>query len=115
MFPTSINLYVSINIVAIVVVGGMGSIPGVVVGSILLIGLPELFRELAEYRFLFYGLALIIVMRVRPEGLLPTRIGQAERYQPADPVIAASLEADEDIVEEDRALLDEELPVEGRA
>jgi branched-chain amino acid transport system permease protein len=107
MFPTSINLYVSINIVAIVVVGGMGSIPGVVVGSILLIGLPELFRELNEFRFLFYGLVLIIVMRVRPQGLLPTRIGQAEHFQPTDPVMAAALEADEDVVEEDRALMAE--------
>jgi branched-chain amino acid transport system permease protein len=96
MFPSSINLYVSINVVAIVVVGGMGSIPGVVVGSLFLIGLPELFRELSEYRFLFYGLALILVMRFRPEGLLPTRIGQAELYQPGDPVAAAALAEDDD-------------------
>ena len=66
----------SINVVAIVIVGGMGSIPGVVVGAIVLIGLPELFREFSEYRFLFYGLALIIMMRFRPEGLLPSKIGQ---------------------------------------
>ena len=59
VFPSSINLYVSINVVAIVVVGGMGSIPGVIVGAAFLIGLPELFREFSEYRFLFYGLALI--------------------------------------------------------
>ncbi len=59
IFPSSINLFVSINVVAIVIVGGMGSIPGVVVGAIVLIGLPELFREFSEYRFLFYGLALM--------------------------------------------------------
>ena len=50
---------VSINVVAIVIVGGMGSIPGVVLGALVLIGLPELFREFTDYRFLFYGIALI--------------------------------------------------------
>ena len=53
VFPSSFNLLVSINVAAIVVVGGMGSIPGVViVGAIVLIGLPELFREFSEYRYL---------------------------------------------------------------
>jgi branched-chain amino acid transport system permease protein len=80
VFPTSIHLLVSINVVAIVVVGGMGSIPGVVVGAVVLIGLPELFRELGEYRFLFYGLALMLMMRFRPEGLWPSRIGRQETH-----------------------------------
>jgi branched-chain amino acid transport system permease protein len=78
VFPSSINLFVSINAVAIVVVGGMGSIPGVALGAIVLIGLPELFREFQEYRFLFYGLVLMLMMRFRPAGLLPSRIGQRE-------------------------------------
>ena len=55
VFPTSIQLQLSINVVAIVVVGGMGSIPGVVLGALVLIGLPELFREFSDYRLLFYG------------------------------------------------------------
>ena len=59
IFPSSIQLNVSINVVAIIIVGGMGSIPGVVAGAIFLIGLPELFREFSEYRYLFYGVALI--------------------------------------------------------
>ena len=59
IFPSSIKLFVSINVAAIVIVGGMGSIPGVVLGALFLIGLPELFREFADYRFLFYGVALI--------------------------------------------------------
>ncbi len=95
VFPSSINLYVSINVVAIVVVGGMGSIPGVIVGAAFLIGLPELFREFSEYRFLFYGLALMIVMRFRPEGLLPSKVGKASMQVHEDPVMSASL-ADED-------------------
>ncbi|CAN5120823.1 hypothetical protein BH24CHL7_BH24CHL7_08690 [soil metagenome] len=80
MFPTSINLFVSINVAALIIVGGMGSIPGVVVGAVFLIGLPELFREFSEYRYLFYGAALILVMRFRPEGLLPSRITRRELH-----------------------------------
>ncbi len=73
IFASSIQLFVSINVVSLIIVGGMGSIPGVVVGAIFLIGVPELFREFSEYRFLFYGIALIAMMRYRPEGLLPSR------------------------------------------
>ncbi len=74
IFASSIELFVSINVASLIIVGGMGSIPGVIVGAIFLIGLPELFREFSEYRFLFYGIALIAMMRFRPEGLLPSRI-----------------------------------------
>ncbi len=79
IISSSINLNVSILIVTIITIGGMGSIPGVVLGAIVIIGLPELFREFAEYRFLFYGLALILVMHWRPEGLMPSRTGRQER------------------------------------
>lgn len=82
IFASSISLQVSINVAAIVIVGGMGSIPGVVLGAIFLIGLPELFREFSEYRFLFYGIALIVMMRLRPEGLLPSRIVRREMHLP---------------------------------
>lgn len=80
VFPSSINILVSINVAAIVIVGGMGSIPGVVLGAIVLIGLPELFREFSEYRFLFYGVVLMVMMRFRPEGLWPSRIGRREMH-----------------------------------
>jgi branched-chain amino acid transport system permease protein len=79
-FPTSINLLVSINVAALIIVGGMGSVPGVVVGAIVLIGLPELFREFQEYRYLFYGAALMGLMRFRPEGLLPSKSVQRELH-----------------------------------
>ena len=82
VFYTDINLFVSINVVALIIVGGMGSFPGVVVGAIFLIGLPELFREFAEYRFLFYGMALIAMMIYRPGGLLPSKIAQRELHVP---------------------------------
>lgn len=73
IFATSMQLIVSINVVALIIVGGMGSIPGVIVGAIALIGLPELLREVSEFRFLLYGIALIIVMLAKPEGLWPSQ------------------------------------------
>ena len=84
IFASSMQLFVSINVVALVVVGGMGSNPGVVVGAIFLIGLPELFREFSEYRFLFYGVALIAMMLYRPAGLLPSRIVKRELSSPEE-------------------------------
>ena len=82
IFPSSITLFVSINVVALIIVGGMGSIPGVIVGALFLIGIPELFREFSDYRLLFYGIALIVMMRFRPEGLLPSRIVRREMHVP---------------------------------
>jgi branched-chain amino acid transport system permease protein len=98
IFSSSIQLFVSINVVAIVVVGGMGSIPGAVLGAIFLIGVPELFREFSAYRFLFYGAALILMMLYRPEGLLPTRFAAREVHLEsselgADTVVAAPTES----------------------
>jgi branched-chain amino acid transport system permease protein len=93
IFASSMALFVSINVVALVVVGGMGSNPGVVVGAIFLIGLPELFREFAEYRFLFYGVALIAMMLYRPEGLLPSKIVRRELYSPEDLEAVAETDA----------------------
>ena len=84
IFDSSINLFVSINVAAIIIIGGMGSLPGVVVGAIFLIGIPELFREFADYRFLFYGAALIVMMRFRPEGLLPSKVVQRELHGEED-------------------------------
>lgn len=91
VFPSSINLLVSINVAALIIVGGMGSIPGVIVGAIFLIGLPELFREFSEYRLLFYGIALIAVMRFRPEGLLPSRAVQRELHVPENVELAGAV------------------------
>ncbi len=94
IFPSSIQLLVSINVVAIIIVGGMGSIPGVALGAIVLIGLPELFREFSEYRFLFYGAVLVLMMRFRPEGLIPSRIGRQEMHHDAaqdDPLTATAV------------------------
>jgi branched-chain amino acid transport system permease protein len=80
VYPSSFQLLISINVLALIIVGGMGSLPGVVLGSIALIGLPELLREFGEYRYLFYGAALVVMMRLRPEGLWPSEARQRELH-----------------------------------
>jgi branched-chain amino acid transport system permease protein len=83
--PEDFTLMVSINVLCIVIVGGMGSLPGVVVGAFVLKGLPELLRELADYRLLAFGALLVLMMIVRPSGLWPT---QRKRFSPtrSDPL-----------------------------
>lgn len=92
IFATSMQLIVSINVVALIVVGGMGSIPGVIVGAIALIGLPELLREVSEFRYLIYGLVLIIMMLAKPEGLWPSTAAKRElHHADAENVSAESM------------------------
>jgi branched-chain amino acid transport system permease protein len=71
--PESFTFIESAVILAIVVLGGMGSQIGVVVASVLLIGGTELFRELAEFRMLAFGAAMVAIMVWRPQGLLAHR------------------------------------------
>jgi branched-chain amino acid transport system permease protein len=87
VFPHSMNLMVSINVLCLIIVGGMGSLPGVIVGALVLIGLPELLREFAEYRLLMYGVLLIIMMLARPEGFWPSETRKRELH--ADEQMAA--------------------------
>ena len=79
IFPHSFQLLISVNVLALLIVGGMGSLPGVVVGAAALIGLPELLREFGEYRFLFYGLVIVIMMRLKAEGLWPSAAKRREK------------------------------------
>ena len=90
VYPSSFQLVISINVLALIIVGGMGSLPGVMVGSAALIGLPELLREFGEYRYLFYGAALVLMMRVRPEGLWPSPTRRRELH--ADDVVVSAAE-----------------------
>ena len=78
VYPHSFNVMISINVVCVIIVGGMGSIPGVIVGAIALVGLPELLREFAEYRLLVYGAALVGMMLLKPEGLWPEKVRRRE-------------------------------------
>ena len=93
VYPSSFQLLTSINVLALIIVGGMGSLPGVVLGSVVLIGLPEILREFGEYRYLFYGAVLIVMMRLRPEGLWPSDVRQRELHA-ADETLALDAGAD---------------------
>jgi branched-chain amino acid transport system permease protein len=90
IFPHSFSLLVSINVLSLIIVGGMGSLPGVVVGALILVGLPELLREFAEFRLLMYGALLIVMMLARPEGFWPSPVrrrelhADEELYEPTD-------------------------------
>ncbi len=71
--PESFTFIESAIILAVVVLGGMGSQVGVVIAAIVLIGLPEWFRELQEYRMLAFGAGMVLIMIWRPRGLLSHR------------------------------------------
>jgi ABC-type branched-subunit amino acid transport system permease subunit len=70
--PEDFGLMVSINVVAVVIVGGMGNIPGVIAGALVLKGLPEVLRQLQDYRVLVFGALLVVMMLWRPAGLIPS-------------------------------------------
>ncbi len=80
IFPHSFNLIISINVLSLIIVGGIGSLPGVVVGALILVGLPELLREFAEHRMLMYGALLIVMMLARPEGFWPSEVRKRELH-----------------------------------
>ena len=94
-FPNSFELLISINVLAVVIVGGLGSLPGVVLGAFVLVGLPELLREFAEYRLLMYGILLIVTMLVRPEGLWPSAITRRELHADAEDAAREGIHAEE--------------------
>jgi len=71
--PESFTFFESVMILCMVVLGGMGSIPGIILGSLVLITLPEVFREFQDYRMLAFGAALVLMMIFRPQGLIGAR------------------------------------------
>ena len=94
IYPSSFQLLISINVLALIIVGGMGSLPGVVVGAAALVGLPELLREFGEYRYLFYGAVLIIMMRIKPEGLWPSATRRRELRDAAGELVPDPADSD---------------------
>ena len=71
--PESFTFIESAIIVAIVVLGGMGSQTGVVLASIFLIGITEIFRDLEQYRMIAFGGAMVLIMVFKPKGILANR------------------------------------------
>jgi branched-chain amino acid transport system permease protein len=78
VFPDNFLFTESVNILAMVILGGMGSLPGVILGAAIIVALPEVFREFQLYRLLAFGLLLMVLMIFRPSGLFPTGGGREE-------------------------------------
>ncbi|HET6257131.1 branched-chain amino acid ABC transporter permease [Pseudonocardia sp.] len=76
--PTNFPFILSATILAAVLLGGAGNLPGVIIGAFLIAWLPERFRGFADYRILVFGAALVLMMALRPQGLLPSRQRSAE-------------------------------------
>jgi len=71
--PESFSFWESVLMFVIVILGGSGSIPGMILGAFLVVGLPEAFRGFASARMLVFGAAMVLMMIFRNEGLLPPR------------------------------------------
>lgn len=106
IFPENFSLFVSIDALALIIVGGMGSLPGVVFGALALKGLPEVLRGVDEYRIVTFSALLVIMMIVRPEGILPSTRRRLEIQ------LAEQSEAGADLLGPEKRSKD---PVEGRA
>jgi|Deesub1362A_J573_1020465.scaffolds.fasta_scaffold00062_73 branched-chain amino acid transport system permease protein len=81
---TNPNFFVFLEscvVLSIVVLGGMGSIPGIILGALALIAIPELFRELASYRMLAFGGAMTVMMVLKPEGFIPATRRKRELHE----------------------------------
>jgi len=85
IFPENFSLMVSINVLCLIIIGGMGSIPGVILGAVVLIGLPEMLRGTEQYRMLSFGALLVIMMIFRPSGLLPGSRRRPAAAAPREP------------------------------
>jgi branched-chain amino acid transport system permease protein len=105
--PESFNLWESILVLCMIVLGGMGNIPGVILGAVLLTVIPEALRYLgdlqramlghvvvdpSDLRMLLFGVALVAMMLYRPAGLLPSR--QRKREFAAEDGVAEQEQAD---------------------
>ncbi len=90
--PASFTIWESIIVLCIVVLGGMGSIPGVVFAALVLKLLPEYLRAFTDYRMLVFGAVLIVMMIFKPGGLIPEKM---KHYSFTDADAAAMKEEDE--------------------
>ena len=85
--PNDHSLMVSMNVLSILIVGGVNSIPGIILGAFTLKGLPEILREVENYRQLAFGVLLVVMMLMRPDGLWPSSrpLIEQEDCSPVDP------------------------------
>jgi branched-chain amino acid transport system permease protein len=92
--PDSFTPIVSISFLAMVVLGGLGSVPGAIFGGAVLSALPEVLRFASEYRLAIYGLIMVLVILYRPQGLLGMRHG---------PILAKPVKESKVVTQEDVA------------
>lgn len=97
--PDSFDFILSVMILAMVVLGGMGSVLGVILGGLVLSVLPELLREFSVYRMLIFGLVMILMMIFRPQGFL----GNVRRRYELRPAGERVREEREETITEDRS------------
>ncbi len=71
IFPENFSLMASINILCLIILGGLGNQYGVIIGALALIALPDLLRGFSDYRMLIFGILLVVMMIVKPDGFLP--------------------------------------------
>ena len=88
----STEAFASAFLLAAIVLGGMGTVAGVLVGATILKLLPEKLRFIADYRLLIFGLVLVLMMRVRPEGLIANKRRKLEFHE-EDEELAKRIEA----------------------
>ncbi len=87
--PASFTFWESAIILSVVVIGGMGSIRGVIAGAIILILVPEYLRDFAEFRMLLFGSIMVLVMVFRPQGLISAK-RKVYKYEPANTASAGN-------------------------
>ena len=104
--PTSFTFQLSVLVLIVIVLGGIGSLPGVLVGALVVVAMPEVLREFADRRLLIFAVLLIGMMLVRPQGLWP-RI----RRKPK-PFYGLQEEESEDVA--DRILREHQVQMEER-
>ena len=75
--PDSFDFILSVMVLSMVVLGGLGSVRGAIVGALLLGSLPEFLRGFEQYRMLVFGVSMVVIMRLRPEGLFGGSRGAA--------------------------------------
>ena len=84
VFPQNLDILISINALALIILGGMGNVTGVLLGALVLVGLPGILREFAQYQLLIFGAVLVAMMLFRPEGLIPNRSRRAELHESSE-------------------------------
>jgi branched-chain amino acid transport system permease protein len=112
LYPADFQVQLSITVLVVVIFGGMGSLPGAVIGAIVIQGLPAYLQQhqIASYNpedfYLYLGALLIVMMIFRPQGIIPSRRRRREIYLTEHGVVPPSSGTDAEASVYDQASLD---------